>query len=328
MRSILIRVVGSALLLALPALPLHAQRALRFGGAVSHLSPRDAMPAGAGYTASVGWLANSTSETAAFLTRWVGTGLGTPNEDLTAFGVESRYFPVEASGVAPFITTGIGAYRYTTPGGLLTQPATEWGFTSLMGLGLGTTLGDHAWLGAEGRLRMDNGLRSTEYRLQGVYALGPVRVATSTPGGVAPFAVGVARLGHGPYTARSPYAGIRFRRDKGAHASIAVEAGAAGLTSDETGTAERATAWIVQPAAEYGWRTRWGRPFLEIGPQLLGFVGGPDDGMLVGIHTGGGADIHLSPALDLTLLTRVTWFQTGAGRHQFGLQLGTAVGVR
>ena len=79
---------------------------------------------------------------------------------------------------------------------------------------------------------------------------------------------------------------------------------------------------------KHGWATSWGRPFIELGPQMLGFIGGTDDGMKVGIHVGGGADVYLSPAIESALLTRVTWFQSSDGRHQFGLQLGLAIGPR
>jgi hypothetical protein len=192
-----------------------------------------------------------------------------------------------------------------------------------MGLGLGTTIGQHLWLGGEGRLRVDNGLRSTELRMQGMYDFGPLKAAQSRPGTIEPFAIGIARLGHGPYRASSPYMGIRFRREESRHASIAVDAGVVKFESTE-----QSTVWQVLPSAEYGWRTTWGRPFIEIGPQMLGFIGGIDDGMRYGLHTGGGVDFLLGQQLELGVLSRVTWFQSGDGRHQFGLQLGVALGPR
>lgn len=305
------------------ATPLAAQRAFRVGGGVSSLSPRDGGSGSTGWTATAGYLATSTSETDLFVSRWGSTDFGTGTPGVTTFGIEDRYYPVEATGVAPFLTTAFGAFKYTQPGGILIQPSDQWGFVSAMGLGLGTTLGQHLWLGGEGRLRVDNGLRSTEFRVQGMYDFGPLKTAQSRPGTIEPFAIGVARLGHGPYKATSPYAGIRFRREESRHASIAVDAGVVKFESTE-----RATVWQVLPSAEYGWRTSWGRPFIEIGPQMLGFVGGIDDGMRYGIHTGGGVDIDLGQAVELGVLSRVTWFQSGDGRHQFGLQLGLAIGPR
>ncbi|HWA40336.1 MAG TPA: hypothetical protein VG712_01930 [Gemmatimonadales bacterium] len=315
---------SSVLLLLLAASPLIAQRAFRGGLGVSTLTSRDNDASSTGWTLSLGYLTSSTSETSAFLTRWGNTGFGTGADGVTTFGLETRYFPVESDGIAPYLSQGVGLFKYTVPGRILTQPSEEWGFVSAMGLGLGATLGDHLWIGGEGRLRVDNGLRSTELRVQGVYGVGPLRRARSKPGTIEPFVAGIVRLGHGPYTASSPYAGIRFRRDESRHASIAVDAGAAKLTN----AGEAVTAWMVQPSAEYGWSAPWGRPFIEIGPDLIGFVGGPDDGMRAGLHTGGGVDLRLSEALELALLSRVTWYQSNDGRHQFGLQLGAAIGPR
>ena len=312
------------LTLLLLVTPLAAQRAFRGGVALSTLTSRDSDESSTGWTLSLGYLTTSTSETSAFLTRWGNTGFGTGADGVTTFGLESRYFPVESEGIAPYITQGVGLFKYTVPGGILTPPSEEWGFVSAMGLGIGATLTDHLWLGGEGRLRVDNGLRSTELRLQGVYGVGPMRAARSKPGTIEPFAAGIVRLGHGPYTASSPYAGIRFRRDESRHGSISVDVGAAKLTN----AGEEVTAWMVQPGAEYGWSTPWGRPFIELGPDLVGFVGGPDDGMRAGLHTGGGVDLRLSEAFELALLSRVTWYQSGDGRHQFGLQLGAAIGPR
>ena len=300
-----------------------AQRAFRIGGGMSSLSPRDGGSASTGWTGTLGYLATSTSETDFFLSRWGATGFGTGKPGVTTFGIEDRYYPVEATGIAPFLTTAIGAFKYADPGGILTPPSDQWGFVSAMGLGLGTTIGQHFWIGGEGRLRVDNGFRSTELRMQGSYDFGPLKAAQSRPGTIEPFVIGIARLGHGPYRASSPYAGIRFRREESRHASIAVDAGIVKFESTE-----RSTVWQVLPSAEYGWRTTWGRPFIEIGPQMLGFVGGIDDGMRYGIHTGGGVDVDLGQAVELGLLSRLTWFQSGDNRHQFGLQLGVAIGPR
>ena len=321
-------------LIALPSLlagvaisPLAAQRTFNVGVAVARLSPRGGGSGHTGATLSLGWLASSTSETDVYVSRWGDATFGTPQSGITTFGLDSRYYPVEAGTIAPFFDTGIGLFKYTQPGGLLTSPSQQWGFISTMGLGLGVQLGGHLWVAGEGRLRVDNGDRSSEYRLLGSYGFGKVRELRSRPGTIEPFVIGLARLGHGPYTAGSPYAGVRFRRDESRHGSVAVDVGAATLDDGRAG-GQKVTTWIMQPAAEYGWSTGWGRPYLELGPQLLGFVGGTDDGMKVGIHAGAGADIYAGASVEVGLLSRVTWFQSGDGRHQFGLQLGVAVGPR
>src|SRR5690349_2933281 len=176
MRRTLSIVVGLLVALA-PFAPrlLEAQRAFRGGVGVSTLTSRDSDESSTGWTLSLGYLTTSTSETSAFLTRWGSTGFGTGADGVTTFEIESRYFPVESEGIAPYLTQGVGLFKYTVPGGILTSPSEEWGFVSAMGLGIGATLSDHLWLGGEGRLRVDNGLRSTELRLQGVYGVGPRR---------------------------------------------------------------------------------------------------------------------------------------------------------
>ena len=316
-----------SLLAGAAVLPLSAQRTFNVGASFGALAPRGGGDHHAGQTLSLGWLATSTSETDAFVTHWSGADFGTPQKGITTFGLDSRYYPVEAGGIAPYFSTGIGLFKYQDPGGLLTPPSSQWGFVSSMGLGLGAMLGSHAWVGAEGRLRVDNGARSTEYRVLGSYGFGRVRALRSRPGTIEPFVIGLARLGHGPYTAGTPFAGVRFRRDESRHSSIAVDIGAARLDHDGP-AGDRVTTWIMQPAGEYGWATSWGRPFLEIGPEMLGFIGGIDDGMKVGLHAGGGADLHLGGSAELALLSRVTWFQSSDNRHQFGLQLGVAIGPR
>jgi hypothetical protein len=322
-----IRLLDSSALLVTLSLyalaPATAQRAFRAGLGVSELGPRDGGAHSTGWTATLGYLSTTTSETDLFVTRWGGTGFGTGSDGVTTFGLESRYFPVEVTGVAPYLSNAIGLFKYQVPGGILTDPSEEWSFVSAMGLGLGVNIGDRVWLGGEGRLRMDNGLRSTEYRVIGSYGVGALRESHGRPGTIGPFVQGIARLSHGPYRATSPYAGVRFRRDETRHGSVAVDIGVAKLQSFE-----EVTLWMVQPAAEYGWSTSWGRPFLELGPQMLGFIGGDDDGMRYGLHTGGGVDLNVGDDLEVGLLSRVTWFQSGDGRHQFGLQLGAAIGPR
>lgn len=315
------------LLAGISVAPLAAQRTFQVGAALSQLTPTGASDHHTGATLTLGWLGGSTSMTEAYLSRYGDADFNTGVRGVTVYGLNSKYFPVEAAGVAPFLSTGIGLFKYTQPGGLLTSPSEQWGFVSTMGLGLGANLTDHVWLGAEGQLRVDNGDRSTELLVQGNYGFGKLRPMASRPGTIEPFALGIARLGHGPYTAASPLAGIRFRRDESRHSSIAVDVGIARFNDDRPG-AERVTTWVMMPSAEHGWGTSWGRPFLELGPQMLGFIGGTDDGMKVGVHVGGGADVYLSPAIESALLTRVTWFQSSDGRHQFGLQLGVAIGPR
>jgi hypothetical protein len=305
--------------------PLAAQRTFRFGAGVSSLTPDGGGEAITGLTAGLGYLPTTTSETSLLITRYAGTGFGTDASDVTTYGIESRYFPVEIVGVAPYFSTGFSLFRYETDP-LLGSPTSEWAFSSTMGLGLGASLTDRWWIGGEGRLRSDNNERSTEYRLYASYGVGKLREARSKPGTIEPFIAAIARLGHGPYTAESPYLGVRFRREESRRTSAAVDVGLVSFADPDGG--ENISTWMVQPAAEFGWAGDGGRPFIAVGPSMLGFVGGPDDGMRVGLHLGGGSDFYLSDKMELAVLSRVTWFQSALGKHQFGLQLGVAVGPR
>jgi hypothetical protein len=305
--------------------PLAAQRTFRFGAAVSSLVPDGGADPIRGWTASLGYLPTTTSETALLITRYPGTGFGTDEPDVTMYGLESRYFPVEIAGVAPYFSTGFGLFSYETDP-LLGSPTTEWAFSSTMGLGLGASITDRWWIGGEGRLRADNGERSTEYRISASYGVGKLREARSKPGTIEPFIAAIARLGHGAYRAESPLIGVRFRREESRRTSAAVDVGATSFADPDGG--EAISTWVLQPAAEFGWAGPRGRPFIAVGPSMLGFIGGPDDGMRVGLHLGGGSDFYLSDQVELALLSRVTWFQSSGGRHQFGLQLGVAVGPR
>lgn len=326
-RTLFTSIALPSLLAGVAVSSLAAQRTFNVGGSIGQLAPQGGGSKHTGTTFSLGWLATSTSETDAFLTRWGDADFGTGTAGITTYGIESRYYPVEAGGIAPYFATGIGFFKYTTPGGLLTSPSDQWGFVSTMGLGLGVNVTSHVWVAGEGRLRVDNGDRASEFRVLGSYGFGKVRALRSRPGTIEPFVVGLARLGHGPYTMGTPYAGVRFRRDESVHSSVAVDVGVMKLEDDRSG-GTRVTTWIMQPGAEHGWATSWGRPFLELGPQLIGFIGGPDDGMKVGLHVGGGADLFAGQNAEVALLSRVTWFQSSDGRHQFGLQLGAAIGPR
>lgn len=305
--------------------PLAAQRTFRFGAGVSSLAPDGGGDGVTGLTAGLGYLPTTTSETSLLITRYAGIGFGTGAADVTTYGIESRYFPVEIVGVAPYFSTGFSLFSYETDP-LLGSPTTEWAFSSIMGLGLGASLTDRWWVGGEGRLRVDNNERSTEYRLYASYGVGKLREARSKAGTIQPFVAGIARLGNGPYRAESPYLGIRFRREESRRTSAAVDVGVVSFADPDGG--EEISTWVVQPAAEFGWAGAGGRPFIAVGPSMLGFVGGPDDGMRVGLHLGGGSDVYLSDRMELALLGRVTWFQSSVGKHQFGLQFGVAVGPR
>ncbi|MGB7212301.1 MAG: hypothetical protein WBC97_06680 [Gemmatimonadales bacterium] len=310
-----------------------AQRTIRIGVSYSGLSTQtsgDQSSGGIGL--SVGYLSHPSNETVLTATRWPDASFGGSSPGATAFTLDDRWYPVDATGLAPYVITGVGAFRYTEPAGLLTPEQKKWGFSYIAGFGIGTTIGQDWAVSAEGRLRSDDGDRNIEYRLGGSWGFGKEHPSQAVPGTIEPF---IAWLGHlnagAPYRSASPLGGVRFRRDLTTHRAIAVEVGLVELdpaTTAPLGTAARTTMYLMQPSYEFALAPRWGRAYLGIGPMLAGFIDGPDAGLRAGIQAGVGADFFASGHLEAGLLTRVSWFQSAAGADQFGLMLGLTVGPR
>jgi len=312
--------------------PVAAQRAFRVGATGSLFQP-----GGAGTTSSTGfggqfaYLSGTDNEISANVTRWPGAPLGTGQGGALALALESTWYPVEAVGLSPFLVSGFGGIRYTRPAVLLGAPTEEWGFSYLMGFGLRANLASSWSATAEARLREDDGTRNMEYRAGTSFGFGARREPQTAPGTIEGFAAAILPLGSAPYEARTPMAGVRFRRDRSRHTSFAVDVGAVGLEPRPdalTGQAARTTSYLMMPAVEAGLAPGWGRPYLSIGPMLAGFVDGPDAGIRAGLHAGTGVDVHLGTNMLVTGLGRVTWFQTTSGAHQFGLMFGVALGPR
>jgi hypothetical protein len=327
------RIAPAAALLILSATPLAAQRTIRLGVAYSDLSTLTSGDASsAGPTFSVGYLSHPSNETVLSFTRWPDASFGGSVPGASAFALEDRWYPVDATGFAPYVVNGIGAFRYTEPAGLLTPEQKKWGFSYIAGFGIGTTIARDWAVSVEGRLRSDDGDRNIEYRIGGSWGFGKEHPSQAAPGTIEPF---VAWLGHlnaaAPYRASSPFAGVRFRRDLTAKRAIAVELGAVGMDPSSTapvGTAGRTTMYLMEPSYEFGLAPRWGRPYFGLGPMLAGFVDGPDAGLQAGAQAGIGADLFLSPKVEAGLLTRFSWFQNAAGASQFGLMIGVTIGPR
>ncbi len=312
--------------------PAAAQRAFRVGATGSLFeSGAPGSSSSSGFGGQFAYLAGTDNEVSANATRWPGAPIGTGENGALALALESTWYPVEAVGVAPFVVSGFGGVRYTRPGSLLTQPAQQWGFSYLMGFGMRANLASQWSASLEARLRDDDGTRNMEYRAGTSFGFGARRQPQTAPGTIEPFVAAILPLGSAPYEARTPLAGVRFRRDRSRHTSFAVDVGAVGLQPSPdalTGAAAQTTSYYMLPAFEAGLAPKWGRPYLSIGPLLAGFADGPDAGIRAGIHAGTGLDIHAGRRMLVTALTRLTWFQTTTGANQFGLMLGVAVGPR
>ena len=310
-----------------------AQRTIRLGAEYSGLSTQTSGDhSSGGIGLSVGYLSHPSNETVLTFTRWPDATSNGSLAGISAFSLDDRWYPVDATGFAPYVITGLGAFRYTAPAGLLTTEQKKWGFSYIAGFGIGTTICRDWAVSAEGRLRSDDGDRNIEYRVGGSWGFGKEHPSQAVPGTIEPF---VAWLGHlnagAPYRSASPLGGVRFRRDLTAHRAIAVEVGVVTLdpaTSAPLGTAARTTMYLMQPSYEFALAPRWGRAYLGIGPMLAGFIEGPDAGLRAGVQAGIGADLFASSKVEAGLLTRFSWFQSAAGADQFGLMIGVTVGPR
>lgn len=327
-----------AVAMAAATLTLHstaaaAQRTIRLGAEYSGLSTQTSGDhSSGGIGLSFGYLSHPSNETVLTFTRWPDATSNGSLAGITAFSLDDRWYPVDATGLAPYVITGLGAFRYTEPAGLLTTEQKKWGFSYIAGFGIGTTIG-HDWaVSAEGRLRSDDGDRNIEYRIGGSWGFGKEHPSQAVPGTIEPFLAWLGHLNAGaPYRSASPLGGVRFRRDLTVHRAIAVEVGVVTLDPAATaplGTAARSTMYLMQPSYEFALAPRWGRAYLGIGPMLAGFIEGPDAGLRAGVQAGIGADLFASSKVEAGLLTRFSWFQSAAGADQFGLMIGVTVGPR
>src|SRR5689334_22230844 len=153
-RLLLLALAGAGL-----AAPAAAQRPVRIGPVYSSLSLQDASGVGHHFSAFGGTIALLTAdddETGFSIVRYNDLSTSSCPRSLTFFGLDDDYFPVGASGVAPFASTSLGLARVLdTDKGLLglscsaAQTTSEIGYG--FGLGLRITAGKDASGQVEGR---------------------------------------------------------------------------------------------------------------------------------------------------------------------------------
>ncbi|MBI1967384.1 MAG: hypothetical protein HYS40_05300, partial [Gemmatimonadetes bacterium] len=254
------------------------------------------------------------------------------------YGLTSNYYPVGASGIAPFASTEIGLARVTESSALLTstcsgpippavETASELGFA--FGLGVRVNAGDRLGAVVEGRfLQIPNSF------IQGLELRGTVSVAIGTPresqllsGTLGP-AIGMIVPISGPLEARGPVLGVRFRRDtkKSGVLGLQIDYAPLRVTGSCSGVGCKPNAILFAPGYEASLHPRWGRFYGELGALLAGFPGqGPDRGVAQGAHGGIGADIYASERVMLNLNARILWLQRNTGANVFGVQVGASL---
>lgn len=338
------KLLASALVALGIAAPLGAQRPVRIGPVYSSLSLDDGTGSSRHFSAFGGSLAFLTAdddETGLSVIRYndLSTSPGCPRS-LTFVGLDDNYFPVGASGIAPFASTEVGVARVLdsdrnlaqeilgVPCAAAAQTTTQIGFG--FGFGLRVTAGKDASGQVEGRFFQvpNSAIQALELRANVSVLLGPPRVTQMTAGTLGPAVAFLIPIS-GPLKGRGPLLGVRFRRDTKKPSSVlGLEVDWAPLkitgTCPSTGCNEDAI--LFQPGYEASYRPSWGRIYGELGPVLAGFFSqGPDRGVAQGAQGGFGVDIEQRGVL-YNLSSRLVWFQPGSGGNVFAVQVGASVG--
>src|SRR2546421_1970456 len=131
----------------------------------------------------------------------------------------------------------------------------------------------------------------------------------------------------GPLRGRSPFAGVRFRRDTKKAGSLGLQIDYAPLevTAGSCAPGCRPNAILFAPGYEASLRPPWGRLYGEAGVLLAGvYSQGPDRGVAQGLHGGIGADWSGGQLL-WNLNARLLWLRRNSGENVFGVQVGASL---
>lgn len=315
-----------------------AQRRARIGPTVSTISLEDATGTHAftSFGGTFAFLSGDDGEIGAAVSRYGDLSNNNCVRQMTFFGVESNYYPVGPKGIAPYASTSLGlAHVLDENPDLLplgcasgAKPSNEIGIG--FGLGVRLNLGKQAAALIEGRFFQvpNSAIQALEGRANVSIAFGNPRQSQLLAGTFGP-AVGFLIPLSGPFEARSPALGVRFRRDTKKSGSLGLQVDYVPLrvtTSCSSGCEPYAI--LFAPGYEPSMRPEWGRLYLDIGFLLAGFPRtGDDRGMAQGAHAGLGADIGHDRFPLWNLNARVLWLQrsTSTDRNAFLLQVGASV---
>jgi hypothetical protein len=324
------------LMVATQAARLDAQRRLRLGPTLHTIAVENGTGASRDYTAFGGALALLTrddAETGLTVVRYGDLSDNACVREMTLYALDSYYYPVGARGLAPFAAVQVGLARVTESDAPLLfscVPSTPRSTTNEIALayGLGLRVGT-ANLAAlvEGRfLQVPHSfIQGLEGRAAVALAFGSERQTELLAGTLGPVASVLLPV-NGPLRARSPFVGVRFRRDTRKNAVLGLQVDYAPLEVTESCTAQcEPVAILFAPAYEPSLHPRWGRFYAALGPLLAGVPSeGPDRGISQGLHGGLGADLYQG-AVMWTLSARLLWLQRNTGENVFGAQLGVGV---
>lgn len=333
------RLILAGLAMLTAAGSVSAQRRARIGPTISTISIDDASGGGHSFSSfggSAALLTADDGEIGLAVSRYTDLSADACERALTFFGLESNYYPVGPSGVAPFASSTIGLARVTesTPRfgcGLIASAAT----TSEIGIGfgLGVRLNVGAQIAAfvEGRFFQvpNSAIQALEGRANVSFAFGKPRRTELLSGTVGP-AAGVFIPISGPMEGRGPTLGVRFRRDTRKSGTLGLQIDYAPLrVTAGCSTACEPTAILFAPGYEPSLHRDWGRLYGGFGLLLAGFpTEGTDRGMAQGAHGGVGADILAGRSLMGNVNGRVLWLRRNTGENVFLVQVGGSLSPR
>src|SRR5213594_5268440 len=317
-----------------------AQRRFRFGPTYSSLALDDlsgsshAFPS---YGGSASLITGDESETGMTIARYNNLSTNHGIRRLTLYGLDSYYYPVGTRGVvAPFALTALGLARVTEIDSLcllsiISCKASASATSQLalaFGLGVRVNVGGAAVATLAGRFLEVPGsqIQALEAVANASVALGGVPQGQLLAGTLGPVVSAFIPIS-GPLRGRSPFAGVRFRRDTKKAGSLGLQIDYAPLqvTAGSCAPGCRPNAVLLAPGYEASVRPAWGRVYVVVGFLLAGFYAeGLDRGMAQGAHGGVGADFYSGRAM-WNLNARLLWLQRNSGENVFGVQVGASV---
>ena len=259
---------------------------------------------------------------------------------MTFVGLESNYYPVGASGVAPFASTAVGLARVLDQDPTLALLGCSTGAQTANELGLGFGLGVRFNFGKqfaaliEGRFFQvpNSAIKALEGRANVSFAFGSPNKKSQLLNGTLGPAIGVLLPLSGPLEGRSGTVGVRFHREqrKGGALGLQIDYAPLRVRTGCSGSCEP-YAILFAPGYEPSLHPAWGRLYAELGLLLAGFPQiGQDRGVAQGAHGGLGADIFSGRTLMTNVNARVLWLQRNdpTNRNAFLVQLGVSLSPR
>jgi len=334
MRTVVLLAAGLSLIAAGSA---QAQRRIRIGPTYSSLGLEDLSGSSHSFSSfggSAALITGDDGESGITIARYNDLSTDGRVRRLTLFGLDSYYYPVGArGGVAPFAGTTLGLARVAEakPGCLLLCGDTVTTTSQLalaFGLGVRVNVGSAAVATLEGRFLQVPGsdIQALEAVANASVALGKLHKGELLAGTLGPAVSALIPIS-GPLRGRSPFVGVRFRRDTKKAGSLGLQIDFAPLevTAGSCTPGCQPNAILFAPGFEASVRPVWGRLYGEIGPLLAGFYAqGPDRGMAQGAHGGLGSDLY-SGRVMWNLNARLLWLQRNSGDNVFGVQVGVSV---